>query len=301
MKFLINLFTERHLIMRAKENEFIIGLSVTFATLIVIFTILWLGKSNFFVKGLHLTMIVQNANGLSVGDEILFRGMAVGTIQDTEVGTEEISIKLKIEKAPPLPKDSRFVIKSVNLLGEMAIEIIPGKSTQFLTFGETVYGETDKGLSALLDQGKHLEVQIDSILQNINTLSGKQTISNINALLNSWNKTSQNLNMLITGNLNKAIVNFKEIGEQNKQPIHTLLDTLSGNASEIAGTIRNLQKVTTKLDAILDKIQSGDGTLGKLSNNDSLYQHLDHTIQHLDSLVIDIKKNPKRYLEVKIL
>ena len=301
MKFLINLFTERHLIMKAKENEFIIGLSVTFATLIVIFTILWLGKSNFFVKGLHLTMIVQNANGLSVGDEVLFRGMAVGTIQDTEVGTKEISIKLKIEKAPPLPKDSKFIIKSINLLGEMAVVINPGNSNKYLAFGDTVIGETEKGMAELLDKGKHLESRIDSVLYNINTLSGKETTNNINKLLISWEKTSQNLNKLINGELKQTISNIKEISEDNKKPIHILLDTLARNANATAATIRNLQSVSAKLDMILGTIQSGNGTLGKLYKNDSLYQHLDQTIQHLDSLVIDIKKNPKRYLQVKVL
>ena len=287
--------------MKMRRNEFAIGLSVTIATLIVIFTILWLGKSNFLVKGLHLNMIVSNANGLSVGDEIFYKGLAVGTIQETKIGEKGISIQLKIEKVPPLPKDSRFIIKSINLLGEMALEIIPGKSTQFLVFGETVYGETDKGLSEIIGQGKHLEAQVDSILKNVNVLSGKQTIQNINGLLSSWTKTSESLNLLINGDLKKATGNLKEITGQNKKPIHTLLDTLARNADEISGTLQNLHIVSARLDTALGKINNGQGTLGKLAQNDSLYNNLNRAIQHLDSLLLDIKKNPKRYLEVKIL
>ena len=287
--------------MKTKQNEFLIGLSVTIATVIVIFTILWLGKSNFLVKGLHLTMVAKNADGLSVGDEILYQGMAVGSVQDAEIKSDGIFIRLKIEKAPPLPKDSRFVIKSMNLLGEMAVEIIPGKSEKFLKFGDTVMGETDEGLSGILSQGKKFEVKIDSILRNINTLSGQQTINNLNNLLNSWNKTSQDLNRIINGDLKKTISNIKDISEQNKEPIHTLMDSLARNASDMGATIRNLRKVSAQLNTVLDEIQKGNGSIGKLYSSDSLYMHLDSTVKHLNSLIIDIKKNPKRYLEVKIL
>ncbi len=283
-----------------RRNEFAIGLSVTIATLIVIFTILWLGKSNFLVKGLHLNMIVSNANGLSVGDEILYKGLAVGTIQDTKFEDKGISIQLKIEKAPPLPKDSRFVIKSISLLGEMAVEIIPGTSTQFLSFGDTVYGETDKGLSELMGQGKQLEAQVDSILKNVNVLSGKETIQNINNLLSSWKKTSESLNVLINGDLKKATANLKEITEQNKKPIHRVLDTLSRNAGNISKTLQDLRFVSTRLDSILAGLNKGQGTLGKLVKNDSLYNNMDRAVEHLDSLILDIKKHPKKYFEVKV-
>ncbi len=286
--------------MKTRKNEFAIGLSVTIATVIVIFTILWLGKSNFLVKGLHLNMIVQDAHGLSIGDEILYKGMAVGAVQDAVIETNDILIRLKIEKAPPLPKDSRFIIKSINLLGEMAVEIIPGKSSDFLNFGETVNGETEQGISELVSQGKHLKTQLDSILQNINTLSGKNTSQNINRLINAWIMTSQNLNEIINGDLKMTIANIKEISEQNKQPIHSILDTLGRNSEAIGATIRNLQAVTQKLNILLSKIQNGVGTLGKLSSEDTLYRHFDSTVKHLDSLIIDIKKNPNRYFEVKV-
>ncbi len=286
--------------MKIKQNEFAIGLSVTIATLIVIFTILWLGKSNFLVKGLHLNMIVQDANGLSIGDEILYKGLNVGTIQDTEIGSKGIAIQLKIEKAPPLPKDSRFVIKSINLLGEMALEIIPGKSNQFLNFGDTVQGEADKGLSELMGQGKRLEAQVDSILQNVSVLSGKQTLQNINTLLGSWRQTSESLNRLINGDLKKAVGNIEEISAKNKKPFHTLLDTLSRNSGNIGKTLHDLRFVSARLDSILTEVNNGNGTLGKLVKKEGLYNNMDSTIAHLDSLILDIKKNPKRYFEVKV-
>ncbi len=287
--------------MKTKQNEFVIGLSVTIATLIVIFTILWLGKSNFLVKGLHLNMLVDNAQGISVGDEILYRGLAVGSVQDAEILEKGINVHLKIEKAPHLSKDSHFVIKSVNLLGEMAVEIIPGTSAQTLVFGDTVYGETDKGLSAITEQGSKIEKQVDSVLTNIKSLSGPQTLINMNKLLHSWQQTAQDLNTLINGDLKESLANIKVISEENKKPLHTVLDSLSQNAGALAAAIRNFKSASAQLDTLLKSVNMGKGSLGKLAKSDSLYYNLNRSVEHLDSLLIDIKKNPKRYVEIKVL
>ncbi len=287
--------------MKMKQNEFVIGLSVTIATLIVIFTILWLGKSNFLVKGLHLNMLVNDASGIHVGDEVLYRGLAVGSVQDAVIEGKNINIHLKIEKISRLPHDSHFIIKSVNLLGEMAVEIIPGNSVRTLVFGDTVYGETDKGLSALAEQGTKIESQVDSVLINLKSLSGPQTMANMNDLLRSWRQTAQNLNILIKGDLKESLANIKTISADNKKPLHTVLDSLSQNAGALAAAIRNLKNASAQLDTLLKGVNTGKGSLGEFIKNDSLYFNLNHSVQHLDSLLIDIKKNPKRYFELKVL
>ncbi len=94
--------------------------------------------------------------------------------------------------------------------------------------------------------------------------------------------------------------NIEEISAKNKKPFHTLLDTLSRNAGNISKTLHDLRYVSARLDSILAGVNKGHGTLGKLVQNDSLYNNMDHTIAHLDSLILDIKKNPKRYFEVKV-
>ncbi len=286
--------------MKLRQNEFIIGLSVTIATLIVILSILWLGKSNFLVKGIHLNLLVQNAAGLGVGDEVLYKGLPVGTVQDTKIDPEGIIIKLKIEKIKNIPRDSHFVIKNISLLGEMAVEIIPGSSKEYLKFGETVKGETVKGLMDMVGGSGNLKSQLNQILQNLNLLAGEKTVQNINDFLKAWQTTAQDLNALINGDLKKTLANSREITQKNKNSINTILDTLARNAGHLGETIRQMHGVSKKLNRTLAGINGGKGTLGKLTSEDSLYVKLNRTIEHLDSLILDIKKHPTRYFEVKV-
>jgi len=287
--------------MKNKHNEFVIGLSVMIATLIVILGILWLGKSNFLVKGLHLKMVVQNANGLSVGDEVFFRGLNVGTVQAAAITKDGIVINLKIEKAPPLPVDSRFVIKEVSLLGEKAVEIMPGRSDKYLKIGDTVKGESAAGLSAIMNNGKTLKKRITQILMNIDSLSGPHTLIALQTLINELYQTTENLNALIQGDLKATLANLNEMSAQNKQPLRIVMDSLSHRAADISGTILHSRQFFAWLDSLADKVDRGKGTLGKVVKDDTLYNNLNHTIIHLDSLILDIKKNPKRYFRIKVL
>ncbi len=286
--------------MNTRKNAFAIGLSVTIATLIVIGSILWLGKSNFLVRGLHLKMIVSDANGLSVGDEVLYRGLSVGTVQDAQISPQGIIISLKLEKLSKLPVDSRFRIKEVSLLGDKAVEIIPGTSSKMFKFGDTVRGETTAGISGIMGQGKNIEKRLTKVLTNIDSLSGPQIQIALNALLIELRQTVKNMNQIISGDLKQTVSNLKEISEQNKMPLHTVLDSLAHNAGSLAKTIRQSQKASARLDALLTDIQKGKGTLGQLTKNDSLYLNLNRAVMNMDSLIQDIKKRPKRYFEVKV-
>ncbi len=286
--------------MNTRKNAFVIGLSVTIATFIVIASILWLGKSNFLVRGMHLKMIVPDANGLSVGDVVLYRGLNVGTVQDARIKPKGVVIDLKLEKLSRLPVDSRFKIKEVSLLGEKAVEIIPGTSDKTLAFGDTVRGESGGGLSGIMGQGKSLEKKLTAILTNIDSLSGARNRSALNALLVELRQTVNNLNRVINGDFRHMVTNLKDISEQNKKPLNTVLDSLARNAGALAKAIRSSQKASAKLDLVLKDLRQGKGTLGQLAKNDSLYKHLDRTILRMDSLIKDIKQNPGRYFEVKV-
>lgn len=287
--------------MKLRQNEFIIGLSVTIATLIVIFSILWLGKSNFLVKGIHLNMLVENAAGAGVGDEVLYRGLPVGTVQDARIVPEGILLKLKIEKIKTIPRDSRFIIKSISLLGEMAVEIVPGTSSQYLAFGDTVRGVAAGSLLDMVGSSKNYQEQLRQIFRNLDSLFSDQTSRNLNQLLRAWQRTAANLNRLLQGDLQETLANAREISSQNKQAIHTLLDSLASNTRELSQGLKNFNRASVELNRTLSHLNQGKGTLGKLMVEDSLYLNLNRSIQHLDSLILDIKKHPERYFKVKVL
>ncbi len=289
--------------MKVKTNELMIGVFVSTATLIVIFGILWLGRSNFFVKGLHVDLLVPDAQGLNVGDQVFFRGLSIGSVQSAELADRGILLKLKLERAAQIPRDSKFSIKEEDLLGGKAVDIQPGRSMEYLQTGAVVRGESSSGLMNVVQDSKKMETRINKVLANIDSLTGAQTFTSIHSSLDMLNGTIKDARTLLAQNrkdLSSLIANLNAMGAENKEPLHDILISLSKKSDAFADAISRTKSVSGRMDSILNNLQSGQGSMGKLFTNDSLYNNMNRSFAQLDSLLQDIRKNPKKYFKVKV-
>lgn len=289
--------------MKSKYNEVAIGLSVTLATLVVIVAILWLGKSNFLVKGLHIHLIVSDAQGLSVGDEVHFRGLSIGTVQSAEFQDGKILIKLKLEHDSHIPKDSRFSIVDAGLLGGKIVRIESGVSDSYLKTGAVVAGEPAKGFMSMLKETDSMKKKIDSVLINIDRLTGETTAERVTSTLNDLDLFLKDFKSLLQRNrkqITELIDNLNAISKENKKPVQEILATLSNQSETISASMRTIHSSAMKLDSLLAGMQSGEGTIGKLLTDHGLYDNMNQSFAQLDSLLFDMRKNPRKYFEVKV-
>lgn len=287
--------------MTIKQNEFMIGIMVTAATLIVLFGVLWLGNTSLLNKGLIFNIEVKDAGGLTKGDEVHFRGLKVGIIKATTATDTSIFLKVNIKDISKIPIDSKFTISNLSLIGGKIIEIHPGHSKIMLKDGDIVLGESGSGLSQMTGKIGDLENKVNKVLTNIEKITNEKNSENISQVLSNLNKTIESLNLLINHDLKKSLDGVNQIIEKNKEPIGSIVDTVNARAKDFSELIVHSKNASEKLESLLKQMTNKRGSLGKLMNEDSLYENLNHTLQNLDSLIIDIKKNPSRYFEVKIL
>ena len=289
--------------MKKKYNEFAIGLVVTFAMFIVIAGILWLNKSNFLESGLHIKMKVPDAHGISVGDEVVYKGLSVGTLQSAQLAEDVVILNLKITIAQNIPDNSRFIIRESGLLGDHIVEIQPGGSATYLKNGAEVRGFESRSLLDIVQHGSQLNTKLNNILANIDSLSDAKAEHGIYATLNELNQTSRALHFLLKenrDNLKDMITNLQEMSEKNKEPLHHILTNISQKSENFASTIEHTQQLAAKMDMLMNKIENGEGSLGRLVHDESLYNNMNKTFIHLDSLIQAIHKNPKKFIEVKV-
>lgn len=284
-----------------KKSEFVIGLAMLVATFIVIFGILWLGKSNIFVKGIHLSVVVNNANGLSVGDEVFYSGVKVGTVTGTEIKPDGVVIHAKIEKIKKIPKDSKFYVSDYSMIGGKVLAIEPGTSNEYLQTGAIVKGSVAPGLSNATSQLTSLTPKLEKLLDNLDKLTDEKTNKDLHEVLANLNSTIKELRVIINGDLKSSVKGVNDLVNQNSEEFSKLLVSLNQNSKELSEFLAKSGKTTEKLDSLLDNINSGKGTLGQLNKNDELYKNLNRSVISLDSLLNDIKNHPKKYLEIKVL
>jgi len=286
--------------MTNRQNEFAIGLAMAVAIAIVVVSVLWLGKSNFFVEGTTINMLVDNANGLMSGEEVLYRGVKVGSVNNAIITKNNVVLKLKIEKANNIPKDSKFVIKDYSMISGKIVEILPGKSKFYLQSEDTVKGGVAFGLNNVITELKDLKPKINKILSNVDTLTGNEFQSNLNTTLSNLNSTIKSLKNILNGNLKNTLSNIDEITTNNKKDISLLIKSLSKRSEELSHFLNSSNKTVKKLDTLITAINNENGTLGNLIKNKSLYHNLDHTLISLDSLLTDFKNHPDKYINVSV-
>lgn len=303
--------------MKTKHNELAIGITVTVATLLVVMTILLLGKSSVITVGMRLDMMVQDANGLGAGDNVTFRGITVGSVESVQLKKNGVLAVLKITGNPQIPVDSKFVIKEASLLGGRSVEIMPGLASQMLKEDAQVTGHSQSGILSFAESNSGVKEKVSKILTNLNTLSGAETLKSLYATLQSIDALTESLRGLVEENKHAVastltnlqevsndagttVGNLNEIAVENRQPIRQTIASMNQTTVDLQTTIKQTDIAVRQLNAMLSGLQEGKGSLGKLMVDDSLYRQMESTLAQVDILVKDIQQNPKKYVTFKL-
>lgn len=294
-------------------KEFIIGISVIVAIAILFFGIDYLKGINLFKPANFYVASYTNVSGLEVAAPVTIDGYKVGQVREINFNYEKpgkIDVLLAVNKSLRIPEDSKAVIGSTLLSGSY-VEIKMGKSPKMIEVGSTIEGELIPDMMSslsdnLLPSISSILPKIDSLLYNLNTVVGDP------ALVKSVQKLDGITDNLYqaAGGLNRVVA--KEIPRLtgHTDQVVTNLDTITRNLSELSAqlkqlplnsTMDNVNDITKNLSRFSNQLNDKNSTLGMLMNDPELYKRINRVTADIDSLILDIQKNPKRYISIKLL
>jgi len=299
------------------SNEAKIGIAVFLAVIILIGGIIFLKGIDFRSKEYRLTLFYGNVNGLAEGSPITIAGLNIGKVQDMRLAGNVIAVGVTIDNKVNISKDSKAFIKSSSLMGGKQIAIIPGVSPEILKDGDILTGAYEADLTELTSTLSPISTNVLGILERVNTTFDDPTRRNIQSILLELNRAAKDLQLVIQqqgGHLDHAVGNFTTFSEDMSR-FAKRLDTIAvdqkGNLNDGIKSIRVTAKTmeeasnrfkdaSASIDNVFKKLERGDGTIGKLMNDERLYNHLDSLILSLNELAKDLKANPKRYVNVSV-
>lgn len=268
-----------------------------------------------FLKGLTVFSTDKNyyvkfsdISGLSASSPVYANGYRVGVVENIIYDFEnqgEIVAVMSINKEMRIPSGSRAEIAS-DLLGNIKLELKLGPNfSDIIEPGDTISGGLQMGALAkaadIIPHVQSLLPKLDSILANVNALLSNPALSNslshIDQLTGNLTTTTSDLNRL-TAALNKQVPQMLE----NADGLLANTNTLTHNLSELdlAGTMQKVDLTLRNLEQMTAKLNSNDGTLGLLMRDPGLYNNLNATMMDVDSLLIDLRKHPKRYVHFSL-
>lgn len=294
------------------SKELIIGLSVILAIVILVFGIEYLKGINMFSPANFYYVSYNNVSGLEVSAPVTIDGYKVGQVREITYDYDnpgKIKVLLAVNKKLRVPEDSYAVLASTLMSGGY-IDIKMGSSKRMLAVGSDIATKEVPGLmdalaSDVVPAVNSILPRIDSLLYNLNRIAGDpalaQSISRLDGITGNI--------LSVTEGLDGAMKRDVPGVMRNARSITTRLDTVSANLAALSSQLRqlpisttmdNVNEVTENLVRFSDQLNSQTSTLGKLTNDPELYDRLNKVSADIDSLVLDIKKNPKRYISIKL-
>ncbi len=296
-----------------KKNYFTrevkVGIMVAAAIFVLYFGLNFLKGTNIFSPANDYYAIYENIDGLVPSTPVFVKGFKVGQVEQVKYDftkKKSFVIRISVAKDIKLPKGTKLELYDAGIMGGKAVQLIYDPSMMSMEMhqpGDTIDSQIGIGLMAqisgnLVPKIESISVQTDSLIRSVRTLidnkdlnkslaSIEHTTADLAVSSSQLKKMMNNDVPRILGDVNSMTSDFKQI---------------SGNLKKIdyAATFASIDHTIANLSLITDKINSSDGTIGMLLNNKDLYINLANATASSDKLIIDLQKNPKRYVHFSL-
>jgi phospholipid/cholesterol/gamma-HCH transport system substrate-binding protein len=297
---------------RGKHREAWVGLFVVAGIAATVILLAVMTDAALFRGRYIVTTTVPNAGGIRKGDPVQMRGVNIGRIIGFAIGHKDVDVRLEIEGEYKIPKDSRVEVKASGLLGGMVADIIPGASTEVFGRGDRIPGASGIGLFDKMDT---LAVEADKVAVKVQNLLSDETVKDLQAGASEARKSLESLQAILKeqrGELRSLTASLKRSAEGMEKvttgpELERTIKRVDELVQKLDGTASTFDKSSKSLDSILARMDRGEGTLGKLSTDETLYNNaseatanINKATVELNKLLADFQAHPKKYINLEI-
>ena len=297
---------------RGKHREAWVGLFVVAGLAVTVITLAVMTDAALFRGRYIISTTVPNAGGMRKGDPVQMHGVNIGRIMGFTISQRGVDVRLEIEGEYPIPKDSRVEVKASGLLGGMVADVIPGSSAEKVGWGDRIPGASGIGLFDKMDtlagEADKVAVKVQGLLSDemVKDLQGgaegaRKSLESLQAIL----KEQRGELRALTASLKRSADGMEKVTtgpelERTVQRVDKLVERLDG-------TLDTLDRSSKSVESILARMDRGEGTLGKLSTDDTLYKNaseatanLNKATGELNRLLADFQAHPRKYINLEI-
>lgn len=311
------------------SKEVKVGIVTSLAIGCFIYGFNFLKGKNLFSSQRKFYAVYRDIDGLVEANPLLINGFKIGMVGDVKLypdTTGRLLVTLIVDEDVKISRSSIAKVISSDLLGSKAVQLILGKDADYLMSGDTLKSAYEdnlqqtfsKNIAPIQEKATVLLASMDSVMIVVQQIFNETTRANltksfesIKQALSSLETTSYRLDtivisekMKISNILTKVNLLATTLGN-NSEKLSNIINNFSSISdslakSNIASVIKNADVALNQASTILTKINKGEGTVGMLINNESLYQKLDNSAADLDKLLEDVRLHPSRYVQFSV-
>jgi phospholipid/cholesterol/gamma-HCH transport system substrate-binding protein len=295
----------------SRRTEIQVGLTVLIALAVLILGVTWLKDFQLGRKTNVWHVTFEQSGGLGPSDEVHVNGIRMGSVLAMKLAGDHVVVDLALSNEVRPTTDSRFAIRSVGMMGEREIAVDYRPTGQLYSPKDTIRGVYEKGLAEVMADLGSTTGSVSKIAEQLNSVvSVMDKSGDLTGSLRNFRRTSEELQLMVAENrvaLRRSLNDFAAAAHTARGLTTDREEQLKRTMDHFAEAAENMNRLSHRLDSLRASIQTvsgrverGEGTLGKLVNDDKLYTDLNSSIQSLKALIEDVKAHPKKYLTVRI-
>lgn len=287
-------------------REVKIALAFIITIVCIVVGINYLKGINVFEPGNRYYAKFDRLDGLVVSNNVMVRGYKVGQVSEItyDLSLEQpFTVTVLVDEAVKMPAGTQLVLRDDGLLGGKILDIVCGDDpTTFYASGDTIETRIEGGLMAsvqeLVPKLDGTIARVDSVLESVNDIAKSQELKNSLKSIES-----------ITADLRVSSAKLKYVMNNQVPQIVSDVNTITGDLRKVSGDLKQIEfaelfaridHTVNNLQIFSDKLNSNEGTIGKLMNDNALYNNINTTVNSVNDLVVDLKANPKRYVHFSL-
>jgi phospholipid/cholesterol/gamma-HCH transport system substrate-binding protein len=290
-----------------RRDELLVGLLLLTAIVLGVGGTIWIARGG-LARGYPLYARFPWGAGLKQGQPVLLAGVQVGFVDQVKLipdGT--ISVKLQVQKVYQIPAGTTATVEANGIFGDQLVALTPIKgSTGTIPEGDTIKtGVGSPGVAALLTKGDSIAASVRAITDEARlrmvTEGGmkdvRTTIADLTKLVAQLSNVTAEQSKQLT--LTQQALR-KTLASVDSVKVDSTVANLRATSASVELLAKELRETNSKVQGVVDKFSSGSGTAGRFMNDPAVYARMDTLLLRLDSLAADIKKNPRKYINLKI-
>lgn len=287
---------------KRKRNLVTVGLLTIVAAAIFFWGLFWMLGTPVFRGGTDVTVLLSDGGGLKRSDRVQLQGVQVGTVKSIELnpgGGVVVGLRLDHENLA-LPTDTRVQVTG-DVFGAHIVDLIPGTSGISISPGDTLHGAASPQLSQIATD---LSSRVESVLINADRLLSPDAVDDVHATASVLPQSAEELRAAFV-ELRHASIALRRTAENVQgaeagTALRSAIDEVERSALALTAAAGRMEASLVSFGSVMNKIDTGTGTLGRLVNDESMYDELNNTLREMRALATDIRERPSRYINVRV-
>lgn len=295
----------------SRRTEIQVGATVLVALGITLWGVTWLKELSLNKKVRVWQVMFPQTGGLSSSDEVQINGLRKGSVASVKLVSDHVLVDLAIAAEITLTSDCRVAIRNIGLMGEKVIAVDLRASGVPYSARDTIPGVYEQGVPEVMaEMGATVDAVADLATQLRNIADAMEKSGSLDRTLSNFRNSSEELKLAVSenravlketvANLNAASRTAKALTTDREAQLKHTLDSFERSAVGMERLTARLDSLRGSLQRVSGKLERGDGTLGKLINDPKLYDDAKESIAAFRQLIDDIKKNPKKYVNLRV-